>query len=113
MPALQSRWSDPMNNRTPSSALRRMLATLILVGGFSAPALAADDVHSFGPAIAERSTQALSEIHQQTREDLQRSLRRPVDGLARLCPGGGGTGEEIRLNAGTVEPCDTYHPRHG
>ena len=102
-----------MNNRTLSSALRRMLATLILAGGFSAPALAADDAHSFGPAIAERSTQALGEIRQQTREDLQRSLRRPVDGFAQLCPGSGGAGEEIRLNTGTVEPCDTYHPHHG
>jgi hypothetical protein len=113
MPALQSRWSDPMNNRTPSSALRRMLVTLILVGGFSAPAFAGDDAHSFGPAIAERSAQALSEIRDQMREDLQRSLRRPIDGLAQLDPGTGTASEEIRLNAGTVEPCGTYHPRHG
>lgn len=100
-----------MNDHTPSSALRRMLATLILAGGFSAPAFAGNDAHRFGPAIAERSAQALSDIRQQTREDLQRSLRRPVDGLAQFCTAD--IEEEIRLRAGAAEPCDTYHPRHG
>ena len=38
-----------MNNRTLSSALRRMLATLILAGGFSAPALAAHFYRDVAP----------------------------------------------------------------
>jgi hypothetical protein len=104
-----------MNHRTPSQSLRRLLAGIVLVSGFAAPAFAGDQ--AVDRMIADGGTQALNEIREQMRRDLHQSLRRPVDGLARLRLDAdiavGVADEEIRLNAGTVEPCGTYHPRHG
>jgi hypothetical protein len=104
-----------MNHRTPSHSLRGLLAGVVLVSGFAAPAFAGDQ--AVGRMIADGGKQALSEIREQMRQDLHQSLRRPVDALARFCLdadiAAGGADEEIRLNTGAVGPRGAYHSRHG